>query len=477
MKSKIPGITSGVIDLSAGPIPGNILQASNLECKVSWSSKVESKDISISGVSDLENMDNMVTEETSYMDFNSFEANNMKPSFNNMSNVDNILKLLFSKFNGFNQLPSAKSHVLEKRSFEPVKLFTLDIELLAILGKTVRIIKSSFISEMSLKKAKKLAISKTILVNNNVRQVNKHLDQEIVIKKISVDLPKLAVKSVFFKFDKIALIKFELSEIADLVTAKWSVLMEKNSVLLRNQHWALLYILPVGTTVHNLFGLLASYDGKTCFIGCNLAMYVRDRCTVICFSDKASKLAAIDSLPVFKSVHLANIYKKKQTFIAHLVSFGGLFWTKVVNGSSFPPLSSQNVLANVGSSSEIKPSLLVANKINDRFAALKHSLTSLAEQVGKLAKRLDALGLMVSQSSSGCQLLAIFLSQSQGVDIVMNKSLGVATNSKTKMKAVVFDSSVIKKLENTLNNLSIMVVGLLAKIDNASLVSVVLFSQ
>ncbi|KAG9296454.1 hypothetical protein G9A89_015046 [Geosiphon pyriformis] len=73
-KSKNSKITSGMIDLLGGLILGDILQASNVECKVSWGSKVKSKYASISGVSDLENMNHMIAEEMSYVDSNEFKA-------------------------------------------------------------------------------------------------------------------------------------------------------------------------------------------------------------------------------------------------------------------------------------------------------------------------------------------------------------------------------------------------------------------
>ncbi|KAG9285088.1 hypothetical protein G9A89_009899 [Geosiphon pyriformis] len=151
-----------------------------------------------------------------------------------MSNVNNVLELPSPKFQGSNQLPSAKSCVLEKKSFEPVKSFVLDIELLAVPEKNVseklisikkifyqingfegastpskfpEIIRSSFTSELSLNKAKKLAICGKILVNNDVKKLGVCSNWEIIVKEIPVDLSKLAVESVFAKFGKIVSIK------------------------------------------------------------------------------------------------------------------------------------------------------------------------------------------------------------------------------------------------------------------------------
>ncbi|KAG9291638.1 hypothetical protein G9A89_022057 [Geosiphon pyriformis] len=130
----------------------------------------------------------------------------------------------------------------------------------------------SDISNDNKKKTKKLAVSEKILVNNDVKQINKHSDQEIVVKKIPVNLLKSVIESVFSKFSKQkALVEYESSEIADLVAAKWSVFIRKDSVyvtkaignrqmwIFKDQHQALLYILPIGSTAYNFSNLLAFY--------------------------------------------------------------------------------------------------------------------------------------------------------------------------------------------------------------------------
>ncbi|KAG9299386.1 hypothetical protein G9A89_014035 [Geosiphon pyriformis] len=324
------GLTS-IVDLLAGLLFTALLYSDDNNHKVSWRSEVENDESSISKVSDIENLKNIIAEKTSYINSNTSETDNM---------MDN----------------------------------TTPRKMASTFSKFFELIRSSFTFEMSLKKAKELVISKKILVNNDVKQVNKHLDRVIVVKKIPVDLSKSAVESVFSKFGKITLVEFELSKTADLVAAKC---------------------------------LLASYDRKTYSIDHNLATYVCDQCAVILFSDEASKLAVIGSLPVFKDVNLcwaslfldqvclANIYKKKQAPIAYPVSFGSLFWAKIVGEFSFPSLSNQNVLANISSSSEMKPSLSVVNGINDKFTTLERSFASLAKQVDKLAKKLDVLGPIV----------------------------------------------------------------------------------
>ncbi|KAG9303424.1 hypothetical protein G9A89_013750 [Geosiphon pyriformis] len=119
----------------------------------------------------------------------------------------------------------------------------------------------------------------------------------------------------------------------------------------------------------------------------------------------------------------------------------------------------------------MKPSLPVLIKVDDRFAALECSLTSLTKQIDKLAKRLDALGPMVSQPSPGCQLLVTPSSQNQGVDIVMSESLSAAISGEVVAGAVSFDVSVVSKLEDSMKCLMKTVLNLLAKVDSFGAVS------
>ncbi|KAG9298741.1 hypothetical protein G9A89_012809 [Geosiphon pyriformis] len=374
-KPRKPEVADGVVDLSVGSLPAALLHLGNEKCKVSWGSEVENNKSSVSGVLDVENMANTIAKETSYAE--SDDNNKMNetsprktrthiyvlgkppkaPTFDSMSDDKNALSLPSPKmFNGSNQMPSVKSRIMEKRSFKPVKSFALDIEVSAVPGKTnvdklmaikkifyridgfgrastpskfPGIIRSIFTSELSLGRAKDMAISEKIIINNDLRRVNSHSDWEVIIKEISVNLPKSAVEVVFSKFGKIAsikmqligfwqkaLVKFESSKVADLVAARWSVLVgkdfvhvakavnDKQSWVSRDRFRALLYTLSIGTTAYNLSELVEAYSEKTCFIGHNPTSYVHDQCTVICFKSEASKLAAIGSVPAFKGVGL-----------------------------------------------------------------------------------------------------------------------------------------------------------------------------
>ncbi|KAG9299725.1 hypothetical protein G9A89_013085 [Geosiphon pyriformis] len=252
-----------------------------------------------------------------------------------MSDNNDVLMLLSPKF--ASSVLLIKSRAVDICSFKPVKFFALDIDKLIAVKKIFyqidgfgealtpskfpSIIRSSFTSELSLKKAREMVISEKIFVNDDVRKVNSRLDWEVIIKKILVDLPRSAIEAVFSKFGRIvsiklqliglwqkALIEYESSKMADLVTAQWSVLVGKDSVCvaktINDKQMALLYTLPTGTTAHDLLGLLESYGEKTCFIGQNSSSYVHNRCAIIYFGNEASKLVAIGSVLVFKGTNL-----------------------------------------------------------------------------------------------------------------------------------------------------------------------------
>ncbi|KAG9290566.1 hypothetical protein G9A89_020936 [Geosiphon pyriformis] len=420
-KSKKPDVTSVVIDSLAGSFSGHVLQSDCDEHKVSWDSKVKSEDVSISGVFDIENMNNMVAKETSYMD-------------SNASETDNI-----AKFVGSNQLSLVVSCVLEKRSFKLVKLFALNVELFAVSGKTNKIIRALFTSEFNMKKAKELAICKKII-------------------EIPINLLRLVIESVFFKF---ALVEFESSDL---------VLVGKNSVrvvlavndkklwVVRNCHWALLYILFVSMMAYDLSDLLELYGGKTRFIGHNPSLYVHDKYAIVCFVDKTSKLVAIGSILVFKGVNLcwaglslahcahckqfghisircslsrnsgACSKRVKQAPIVCPVFFSGKTWAQVASDSSF-----QVVLLNfsgVGSSSGAKPVLLVSNFLDnsclvDRLASLEHSLELLANQVSDILIKLSFVKLVPLASSSQVFSLVVVVSVTANMnsDMALNNTM------------------------------------------------------
>ncbi|KAG9304324.1 hypothetical protein G9A89_019886 [Geosiphon pyriformis] len=253
----------------------------------------------------------------------------------------------------------------------------------------------------------------------------------------------------------------------------------------------------MGTNAHDIWDFVRSVGRKTCIIDRHSVTYNRARCAVVCFNSAESLDAAVRTMPVLKNTNLcwfhlisvkcakyeklghtslgcvvggkfssgnllrrvfsdanksrlATIYAKHSASVVHPVSFGGFSWAKVVCGLSSLSLSSQNVLVDNGSFLEMKPPLLVMMEVNNRFAALERSLASLAEQVGKLAKRLDALGPMVFQPSPGCQPLVTLSSQDQGADVMMSEGLGAFTSGVNVAGAVFFNMSSVFKLEDSM---------------------------
>ncbi|KAG9296440.1 hypothetical protein G9A89_015032 [Geosiphon pyriformis] len=532
-KLKIP-VISVVLDSSTDPLSLEDIRGAGNKPLVSWRSDVSSVASSVGNLSDVKNIINMVAKETSFAE--SGEDDNMndtmprktrtytyvldsplkQPSFGHMNDDDCALELSPCMFSEFNQLLLPKSHALENCYFESVKLFALDVNLSAVPEKSVmdgfgeasvsskfpEIIRSSFTSEFSLNKAKKMAINEKILVNDDLKKANIHTNWEVIIKKIPVDLPKSAIVAVFSKFGAIksvrmqliglwqkALVEFESVEVANQVASKWSVLVEKDSVcvalavedkqmwVLRNQHQALLYTLPVDTIAYNLSGLLESYGGKTYFIGCNPSLYVRDQCAVICFENEAFKLAAVGLIPVFKDVNLhwaglclaycmqctqfgyitancsvmvsnqnrvclAVIYKKKSAPVLMVGAPSGV--------------SSHRQIPSFGSIDNGKPLLSVMNDLEKQLVSIESSLISFARQI------------------------VTSLLQNQEEDIVMGVSLGKSTCDKTVAATATAtytakDSSVsshVVKLENMLEGLAVLVLSLSAHFDSLALAAV-----
>ncbi|KAG9301120.1 hypothetical protein G9A89_012503 [Geosiphon pyriformis] len=245
----------------------------------------------------------------------------------------------------------------------------------------------------------------------------------------------------------------------------------------------------MGTNAHDIWDYVVSVDEKTCVIDHHPVSYVWARCTTVCFDFAESLDTVIETMLVLKGVNL-HWFRLVSAKCAGCRKLGHTLLVCPIGGKKYVPSGASlckplldlnksrlaaiyakrlapNVLLKAGFSLEMKPTLLVSLELDNRFAALKHSLTSLTKCVDMLAKRLETLEPMVSQLSPEHQPLVTPSSQNQGVDIVMSKSLGVATDSKTVMGVVVFDPAVISKMEKTLNNLSITVMSLLAKLDNA----------
>ncbi|KAG9284992.1 hypothetical protein G9A89_009802 [Geosiphon pyriformis] len=193
-------------------------------------------------------------------------------------------------------------------------------------------------------------------------------------------------------------------------------------------------------------------------------MYAQTRCTVVCFNSAELLNAAVKTTPVLRNtnLHWSCLISAK---CAKCEKLGHTSLDCVVGGN-------QKVLVDNGSFLEMKPSLLVMMKVNNRFAALERNLVCLAEQVGKLAKRLNALRPMVPQPSPGCQPLVTPSSQDQRANVVTSGGSGVSTSGGTVVGVVSFNMSSVSKLEDSMRCLMKTVLGLLAKVDNIGACSV-----
>ncbi|KAG9306260.1 hypothetical protein G9A89_016164 [Geosiphon pyriformis] len=242
------------------------------------------------------------------------------------------------------------------------------------------------------------------------------------------------------------------------------------------------------TNAHNIWNYVALVGGKTCVINHHSVSYAWTKCATVCFDSAESLKAVIKTMPILKGANLywfcfvlakcagcgklghislaCSVSEKKNKTLSNsdksrLAAIYAKCSASVAYFLSLSSSSGWNILLKAGFFSEMKPILLVSIKLNNRFAVLKCSLASLAKHVNKLAKRLDTPGPTPLVTPS---------SQNQEADIVISEGSGVVTSGKTIAEMVVFDPSVISKMEETLNNLSVMVMGLSAKIKNTSMI-------
>ncbi|KAG9289738.1 hypothetical protein G9A89_014473 [Geosiphon pyriformis] len=419
-------------------------------------SEVGSVASSVSGLSDVENMANTIAKEMSYVESSEDDdinnatlkktptqmyilGNSLKAlTFDTMNNDESVLGLFSPKFVSFNQLPLARSYVIKKCSFKPVKLFALNVELSA----------------------------------------------EVIVKEIPVDLFRLAIESVFSKF---ALVEFESSTVASLVASKWLVL-----VMARDHYRTLLYTLPVGTTAHDLLDLVTFYGEKTCFIGYNFSSYAHNRCAVVCFNNEASKLAVIGFVLVYRGVNLywaglslvccakckqfvvtdqdrvclAGIYKRKQALIAHLISFG--VYPSILFGAG---------LSLVAETFLFTSTLPGDHSMYDCLASLERSMELLADQVSGILEKLNSMKLVPMATTSNASLTVVLVSAVLGlnsnmvldsVSMISNLTPLVISNTAPVISPSSFKvlTTKIGGLESKMVALEVLVESVLEKLDH-----------
>ncbi|KAG9298233.1 hypothetical protein G9A89_002721 [Geosiphon pyriformis] len=463
-KSEVAG---RVVDLSAGLLPAALLHLGDEECKISWRSEVENDESSMSEVLDVENMANTIAKETSYTE--SGEDNEINettprktrthtyvldkppkaPTFDSMSDDENALSLLSPKmFNGSNQIPSVKSPYFNQKIFYKINGFGGA----STPSKFPGVVCLTFTSEFSLIKAREMTIREKIVVNGDLKKANICSNWEVIIKKIPVDLPKVAVESVFSKFGKIVSIRiqliglwqktqieFESSEVANLVTFKWSVLVKKDSVCIAlvvsdKQTWcaiicfendaarlAAIYIIPIFKSVSLRW---ASLVLASC-AKCEQFGHITVNCSVSRSSGVHEKIVVFDH----DQVRLAGIYKKKSAPIVCSVLFGGKTWAQVANGT--PSRAFPSGFSGFGLHSGSVPSLavsdpLVVSHLGDHLVVLKCSLELLADCVSGILVRLDSFDMIPSVLSSLAFSPVVFTALGSVVDsdMIVDNALG-----------------------------------------------------
>ncbi|KAG9290562.1 hypothetical protein G9A89_020932 [Geosiphon pyriformis] len=207
------------------------------------------------------------------------------------------------------------------------KSFALDIDLVAVAGKSSQeklnfvkknfsdvngfggaftpskfggIIRASFTSKKVMMMAAQLANDYGVIVNTDLKHlINNRMNWAIVLKEIPVETSIEAVRAAIFEFGLIKSIKMQLVGLwqkaiikledqiqADLLAAKWFILIEKDAMHVawadvdkqtwdaRDKFRALLYTLPMDTTSHDLWDFIGSVGGKTCVIECSFVSYV-----------------------------------------------------------------------------------------------------------------------------------------------------------------------------------------------------------
>ncbi|KAG9302898.1 hypothetical protein G9A89_022314 [Geosiphon pyriformis] len=173
--------------------------------------------------------------------------------------------------------------------------------------------------EKSMEMTASLAREKGININSDLKKQEMRSDQAVVIKEILIDMPKNIIVTAVTKFGEIKSIKIQLIGMWQkaVLASKWSFLIRKDSVhvaktvgdhdtwAFRDQFRALLFTLPVGTTVHNLGTLLNKAGGKTCTINQLLMTDNRVCCAVVGFESEVDLESTFYTVPVFGSVQLS----------------------------------------------------------------------------------------------------------------------------------------------------------------------------
>ncbi|KAG9288303.1 hypothetical protein G9A89_021334 [Geosiphon pyriformis] len=303
----------------------------------------------------------------------------------------------------------------------------------------------------------------------------------VVIKEISINMPKEMIITAVSEFGNIKSIKIQLIgmwqkavvKFAELKQAKqlasrWSFFIEKDLVhmtmtMFRDCFRVLLFTLLVRTTAHNLGTFLKEIRGKTCVINCYLETGNRTCCTITrldlvwcerCkkFRHLALKCDASDIL-VFASPKKS--FKKnasdKSVLISYLAAFGGKTWAQVVSftgsfGGFYFSFGSGSGLSFFGTSdlNSNSPLALVNNSfLNFHLVSLECSLELLADQMSGILKKLSCIEMVPMALPSGVPFLAtsIPLVSHLNVDMALNNVKLASVSPLSAIDDVVHNSS------------------------------------
>ncbi|KAG9298571.1 hypothetical protein G9A89_004279 [Geosiphon pyriformis] len=300
------------------------------------------------------------------------------------------------------------------------KSFTLDIDLVV----------ASFTSEKTMIAAAQLANDHGIVVNTNLKHpINNYTNWAIVLKEIPVGTSTEAVRAAISEFEFIKLIKMQL---VDVVYVAWAD-VDKQTWDARDEFRALLYTLSMGTNTYNFWDFIGSVSGKTCVIEYSSVSY---------------------------------IYEKKSAPVSHPLAFGENTWAFMVGKPLLIVFFGGSVQS--GSINYDKPLPTVNGELEDHLKNIESSLTSLVEQIGELAQRLDSLGPVVSQPSPECRPPVTPSLQDHVGDVVIGEGSSGTINGGTALKPNLSAFFEVKKLESIFAGLSASVMSLTARLDGLS---------
>ncbi|KAG9307224.1 hypothetical protein G9A89_017052 [Geosiphon pyriformis] len=236
-----------------------------------------------------------------------------------------FVKKIFSKINGFREATAS--------------------------SKFEEIIKSTFTSEKSMKKAVLLAGKNGISVNNNLRKQGFRSDWVVVIKKIPMDTSRNMIIAAVSKFGQIKSIKIQL-------IGMWQkAVIEFAELTSRDQFRTLLFTLPVEITAHNLGTLLEKAGRKTCIINCSLETGNRFRCAVVGFESNEELESAFLIEPIFERnwennlriqplSTLLNLYNNTFRTLSTELTLSTKLWRTSTNNTKPKVAESETIRAN-----------------------------------------------------------------------------------------------------------------------------------